>query len=100
MFENVESEQLKKEIKFFFRFLKENGIYSAYKKYIFNPKTQNQYQKHHPNWSIRKCAISDGTKKLITMLITWDRTKEGYDYWYKWHCKFLREFSSKFEKYD
>ena len=100
MWENIKSEELKIKLKFFFRFLKENGIYSAYKKYINNPKTYNGYQKTHKKWTLEKCAAETGVKTLITTLISWTETKEGYDYWRRMHCKYLVEYNRKFQYYD
>lgn len=100
MWENIKSEELKIKLKFFFRFLKDNGIYSAYKRNIFNPKTYNQFQKQDKNWSLEKCARKHGVDTLITMLIAWDKTKEGYNYWCNLHCKYLKEYSIKFQYYD
>jgi hypothetical protein len=99
MLENIKDERLRKQLKFFFRFLKENGIYSAYKRNIFNPKTYNQFQKHDKNWSLEKCARKHGVDTLITMLISWCNTKEGYDYWMRKHVKFVTKFRKKFN-YD
>ena len=99
MLENIEDERLRKQLKFFFRFLKDNGIYSAYKRNILNPKTYNQVQIQDNNWSLEKCARKYGVDKLITMLISWRNTKEGYDYWLKKHVKFVIKFRKKFN-YD
>ena len=96
MLENIEDERLRKQLKFFFRFLKENGIYSAYRKYINNPKTYNGYQKTHKKWTLEKCAAENGVGMLITMLISWSNTKEGYNFWCQKHIKFGQKFNKKF----
>lgn len=82
--------------KFFFRFLKDNGIYAAYRKYIFNPKTYNVYQTTTSNWSFDKCAEKYGMLCMLSMLITWDETREGYEYWSKLNKKYKEEFRKKF----
>lgn len=82
--------------RFFLRFLKENGVYSAYKRYISSPKTYNQFQKTTVNWTFDKCAKKHGMINMVSMLITWHRTKEGYDFWQNLHCKFRSMYEEEF----
>ena len=85
-----------KQKKFFFRFLKENGVYSAYIKYIRNPKTYNFWQREYPNWTFDSCAMSNGMNNMVSVLITWDSTDEGYNFWNRLSIKFNKEFRIKF----
>ena len=85
---------LQDELKFFFRFLKENGIYTAYLRNIFNPKYYNSFQKNNEkDWTMEKCAERFGTSALITMLMIWDKTPEGDYFWRDKHRKLQKEFN-------
>ena len=86
----------KEKKRFLIRFLKENGLYSAYRRYIHSKKTYNVYQKETPNWSFDDCALSNDMSVMISRLIVWDKTKEGYEFWHKLHLKFNDEYRKKF----
>jgi len=70
---NMEDE-VKKNAKIFFRFLKDEGIYRSFLRYFNNPVA-----------FIRTYGI----KYLITILIFWHSTSEGHDFWQKKHEKFI-----------
>lgn len=98
---NMKSDDLYKEQKrFFTRFLKENGIYGRYIRYIKNKKYYNCYQKNHEEsnrfWSFDMCAMEYGMQSMVSMLITWDRTPEGSYFWSQLSDKFIRKFRKKF----
>ncbi len=79
----------KKQKKFFTRFLKENGIYGRYIRYIKNKEYYNCYQSFHEEegkfWSF---ATEHGMQSMISMLITWYKTPEGRDFWNELSDKF------------
>ena len=87
--------------KFFLRFLKEKNIYSKYKKYIHNKNYYNVYQRDNNNWSFDGAAIRYGMYRMVSTLICWNSTPEGYYYWDKLHNEFINEYSKKFgDVYD
>lgn len=97
----MKSDDLYKEQKrFFTRFLKENNVYGRYIKYIKNKTYYNGYQtsseKKHKYWSFDTCAEENGIQNMVSMLITWDRTPEGYDFWHDLSERFKREFRKRF----
>lgn len=83
----VKDNKLKKDAKILFRFLKDNGVYAKYRKYVFSPKTYN-LQKDCPSWSFENTLKNYGLNSMITILITWDNTDEGYKFWFDLHKKF------------
>ena len=91
-------EEYKKRKKFFLRFLKENGVYSRYMRYIKSPSTYNGFQKNIPNWTFDKCAKKHGMSSMVTMLISWSKTEEGYDFWENIHNIYLEKYTNFFNK--
>ena len=89
------------DIKFFKRFLKENGVYSRYKRYIRDKKTFNGYQKQHSSgWTFEEAVKDIGDIRfMITRLILWSNTKEGFEYWENLHRKLRREYNSRHPEY-
>jgi len=90
------SPEEKERLNFLFRFLKENGVYHKYKKNINDKKIQNNYQYEYPNNSLIDCGNDNGFENLITMLFVWDKTKEGYDFWYDIHTLFKKQYTEEF----
>lgn len=90
------------DIKFFKRFLKEHGIYSKYKRYIRDRKTFNGFQKQHSDgWTFEEAVKDIGDIRLmITRLISWSSTKEGFTYWEKLHKKLRIEYNNRHPEYD
>ena len=86
----VKDNKLKKDAKILFRFLKDKGVYMKYRKYIFCPKTYNIIQKDNPSWSFETTLKTYGLDNMITILITWGNTDEGYGFWEKLHAEFKR----------
>jgi hypothetical protein len=86
----VKDNKLKKDAKILFRFLKDKGVYIKYRKYIFSPKTYNRTQKDNPDWSFEKTLKTYGLDDMITILITWDNTDEGFQFWSDLHEEFKR----------
>ncbi len=90
------------DIKFFKRFLKEHGIYSKYKRYIRDEKTFNGFQKVHGNrWTFEGAVKEIGDISfMITRLIAWNRTEEGYEFWQNLHKKLRNEYKNRHPEYD
>jgi hypothetical protein len=91
------------DIKFFKRFLKEHGIYSKYKRYIRDRKTFNGFQKAHTRgWTFEGAVKEIGDIRLmITRLIAWSNTKEGFTFWENLHKKLRQEYKYQhLEDYD
>ena len=84
----VKDERLKEEAKILFRFLKDYGAYMKYRKYIFCPNTYNRVQKDNPDWSFENTLKTYGLYNMVTILITWDKTDEGFEFWADLHAKF------------
>ena len=76
-------------IKEFKRFLKEEGVYSAYRrnlrpffgKYGYNEGLDISTNKTFLN----TCRISDAVYKAFN----WESSKQGFDFWYKIYLKWL-----------
>ena len=73
-----------------------------YRKYIRNRKTFNCFQKQHSNgWTFEEAVKEIGDISLmITRLISWSSTKEGFGYWQILHNKLRSEYRSKHPEYD
>ena len=84
----VKDEQLKKDVKILFRFLKDKGVYVKYRKYIFCPKTYNRVQKYNPNWSFENTFKTYGLDNMVKILIRWNNSDEGFEFWSDLHTKF------------
>lgn len=72
------------EKKCLLRFLKEKGVYSKFIKYISNSKHYNM-QKSYPfndSYSLDWGLETFGVVCIISSLITWDTTDEGYEFWH------------------
>jgi len=93
----VTDEEYKKRKKFFFRFLKENGVYSRYIRYIKSPVTYNCFQKKNQDWTFDKCAKLYGMNLMMTRPILWRKTPEGEYFWEKLHLKYVKEYAEKFK---
>ena len=85
---NMEDE-VKKNAKIFFRFLKDEGIYRSFLRYFNNPVAFNSVRKDFPDKNIYFFIRTYGIKYLITILIFWHSTSEGHDFWQKKHEKFI-----------
>lgn len=90
-----------KDIKFFKRFLKEHGIYSSYRRYIRNKGTFNGYQKQHTEgWTFEGAVKEIGDISfMITRLIAWSHTEEGYEFWQNLHKKLRNEYRNRHPEY-
>jgi hypothetical protein len=88
--------EMGKELAFFKRYLKEHGAYAAYRRNIHDEKCYNVWQEKNPDWSFKNAVEHFGVKLLITKLITWNNTSEGWDYWNKMHQDFYRLYDEKF----
>jgi hypothetical protein len=90
------------DIKFFKRFLKEHGVYSKYRRYIRDKKTFNGFQMQHSDgWAFEGAVKEIGDIRLmITRLISWSCTKEGFTYWEKLHKKLRIEYNNRHPEYD
>lgn len=91
-------EEYKKRKKFFLRFLKENGVYSRYIRYIKSPVTYNGFQKENQDWTFDKCAKLYGMNLMITRLISWRKTPEGHDFWENLQKRYIKKYTRKFKK--
>lgn len=89
--------------RFLFRFLKEHKIYNKFQDYIHNKSTWNFYQRRcNGDFTIDQ-AVNDksyylysNSKEyyigLLSYLIVWRKTEEGYGFWYKKHNQLLQEW--------
>ena len=89
-------EELLPQVKFFTRYLKERGLFAAYKNYVRNPKTYNQFQKNYPNWSFKEAVSNFGVKNLVSRLVSWGMTKEGANYWRNVSENFKKAYELQF----
>lgn len=77
------SEELKKEFNILTRFLKDNGAYMKFLRYLNDKHIVNNVTSGR---DIFEMIIRNGTTtNIITLMITWDRTKEGYGFWQNLH---------------
>jgi hypothetical protein len=74
-------EELTEELKFLKRYLKEHGAYVAYKRNIRNKRCFNGWQKCTPMWAFKDAVEFFGVRPLISRLMVWTQTKEGWGYW-------------------
>lgn len=89
--------QLRAQVKFLKRYLKEKGLFKKYFLYIHNPKTYNQFQKSFEGEFTFKLAVEYlGVKDLISRLISWVETEEGYSFWKKVYDDFRQKFTDEF----
>ena len=90
-------EELIEELKFLKRYLKEHGAYVAYKRNIRNKRCFNGWQRNTPLWSLKDAVEFFGVRPLITRLMVWDKTKEGWAYWNTLCKHFYQSYDEKFE---
>ena len=75
---------LKEEFNLLVRFLKDNGIYHSFRKYINDDYTKNITGKYgvYSDKDIFFVISKFGTTQyIITRMFIWSRTTEGYNYW-------------------
>ena len=94
---NMEDE-VKIDAKIFFRFLKEEGIFSSFLRYFNNPAVFNQVRENYPNKNIYFFIRCYHATYLITILINWSRTYEGHDFWQSKHDKFFKYYNEHANK--
>lgn len=87
------------DLKLFFRFLKENNIYSAYFRILKKDKDPgssfNWYYEHNIEYFFSKC----GPMGWLTECFTWQKQPEGYCFWNRYHnlwCHHLSRESGNF----
>lgn len=85
---NMEDE-VKKNAKIFFRFLKDEGIYRSFLRYFNNPATFNAVRRDYSDKNIYFFIRTYSIRYLITILIFWDATNEGHIFWEEKYKKFL-----------
>lgn len=78
---NVLTPKGKKNLKLFFRFLKENHCFNNYRK-AFDSS-------HHDNMQLFQDACNCNICLMLPISFTWDKTEEGYNFWYNIHQSFL-----------
>lgn len=84
-------------VKFFLRWLKENKIHQKYFKYILNPKHYNLYQRNNPDFTISSAGKQYGYHLLVSYLISWNSTREGYEYWERLSLKYKKDYRNHFK---
>lgn len=89
-------EEMIKELKFFKRYLKEHGAYAAYRRNIRSKRCFNGWQNSTPIWSFKEAVEFFGVRPLITRLMVWDKTKEGWEYWNNLCKHFYQLYDEKF----
>lgn len=84
------SEELKKEFNILTRFLKDNKAYASFLRYLREKRVANSFlwvnNTHHNIFDI--ITMYNTTYNIITVMITWDRTKEGYGFWQNLHYQY------------
>lgn len=89
-------EELTDKVRFLKRYLKEHGAYAAYRRNIHDEKCYKVWQRNYPNWTFKDAVKYFGVRLLITKLIVWNATNEGWDYWNEMHQNFIKLYDEKF----
>ena len=89
-------EEMIKELTFLKRYLKEHGAYAAYRRNIRSKRCFNGWQRSTPIWSFKEAVEFFGVRPLITRLMAWDKTKEGWEYWNNLCKHFYQLYDEKF----
>lgn len=84
-----------KSRKLLFRFLKDNGIYKKFIDYTANPKYYNLQGRCLSTMTINEYIEERGVSDIITEMLTWSETPEGWDFWYRNHEEFKKLCSAK-----
>lgn len=79
-----------KSRKLLFRFLKDNDIYKKFIVYIANPEFYNMQGNAFSAMTINEYIEERGVKYIITEMLTWSKTPEGWDFWNKKCLEFER----------
>jgi len=75
---------LKEEFNLFVRFLKDNGIYHSFRKYMNDDYTGDMARRYSVFNDVGIFFIISKfgtTRYIISRMFIWDRTTEGYNYW-------------------
>ena len=83
--------------KFLFRFLKEHGVYRRFLTYIANKRHHNVQRTiiTRDTYPIEWCIKRWGATGIISTLLTWDTTKEGFSFWDNLSYEFDKELENK-----
>ena len=84
-----------KSRKLLLRFLKDNGIYKKFINYIANPRYYNMQSKCFSAITINEYIEERGVSRIITEMLTWRETPEGWDFWDKKCGEFQRLCKAK-----
>lgn len=84
-----------KSRKLLLRFLKDNGIYKKFIDYIANPRYYNMQNKCFSAITINEYIEERGVRRIITEMLTWNETPEGWDFWNRKHEEFKKLCNAK-----
>lgn len=85
--------------KYFLRYLKECGAYTAYLRNIRSTKYPNFYKQHYPSCTFESAAKNNGMQSMISLLFVWSKTPEGHEFWSNINKSYCKDFLKKFPDY-
>jgi hypothetical protein len=89
------NEELKKEFNILTRFLKDNEAYASFLRYLMDKRVSNNLvwvgKTRHNIFDM--IAIRGTTVNIISFMLTWNKTKEGYDFWQNLHSQYNKIIS-------
>lgn len=75
--------------KILFRFLKDRGIYRTFLRYIKNPAYMNLQREPGFPQTFNEYVEKRGVRYIITEMLHWNMTKQGWSFWDNTHSAFL-----------
>jgi hypothetical protein len=75
--------------KILFRFLKDRGIYRTFLRYIKVPAHANMQRKTDFPQTFNEYVEKRGVRYIITEMLHWASTKQGWSFWDNTHSAFL-----------
>lgn len=75
--------------KILFRFLKDRGIYRTFLRYIKNPAHANMQREPGFPQTFNEYVGKRGVRYIITEMLNWASTKQGWSFWNDTHGAFL-----------
>ena len=81
--------EISEQKKILFRFLKDRGIYRTFLRYIKTPAYMNMQREPGFPKTFDEYVEKRGVRYIITEMLIWDRTKQGWSFWDNTHDAFL-----------
>lgn len=95
------NEQHKKEmLAEFVRFLKERGAFTIYVRYVNETYGYYRFFERYVNIANANTNAKAICRGLIINAFSWNKTKEGHEFWFNLHNEWINFVDMKYPKYE